>query len=172
MKDAIRNLIWEITSDTSTVELTSNEVSTLNSNPVDLVANELLWVLNDSSNSVIQSRAFKGLLALENFDRVRFLMEYFDSATGGWRSACVRNMSQFHDHRIVDKLTQILLGDDDENIRFIAAETLGKVGDRTAIEALNYASTHDLGEDFEGFTIAEEARKSLELILLRNGELN
>ncbi len=52
-------------------------------------------------------------------------------------------------------------------MRYVAAESLAKIGDTSATEPLEYAEKYDKGEDFEGFPVAEMAREALTKIRSR-----
>jgi len=76
----------------------------------------------------------------------------------------------FDDSRVIPALCQVLASDKDSDVRFIAAQSLGKVGDASAIPALEYAADHDIGTDYEGRPISDEAGKAIELIRTRLGQ--
>lgn len=165
-------LIKEVTSiainNPSLVEITKSDAEFFNSLPVSEVAPALLEIFENTTNSTTRSRVFDALLKLEGFDKVQFLIELFDRSSDGWPAACCRHLSEFRDRRAIAKLCDVLLHDSDPDVRYVAAESLAIIGDHTAIEALERATAHDTGKDYEGFRVADMARQALEQIHARS----
>lgn len=153
------------------VELSADEILALNAFPVELASQVLLKLLRESEHATISSRAFLGLLHLEGYDVVGFLIGFFDEQSmpermgdwrsSGWRTACCRRLAKCKDSRAITKLATVLLSDSDPDVRFVAAEALGDIGDQQALPALEYASQNDKGEDYEGFLVSEAAREAI-----------
>jgi HEAT repeat protein len=74
-------------------------------------------------------------------------------------------LSRHGDERAVEPLIQVLLSDDWPDIRMLAADVLGEIGDRRALEALHYAEQHDLGVDYENRTVRDAASEAISAIL-------
>ena len=111
-------------------------------------------------------------MAIEEFDRVKFLLDLLaqpstDWRSEGWRWAYCEALSRFHDPRAIATLCKLLLEDPDPDIRYVAAESLGIIGDETAVEALKIARKNDKGRDFEGFPISKAAGQALRQIRRR-----
>lgn len=66
---------------------------------------------------------------------------------------------------VTSALIERLQSDIDENVRYIAAFSLGKIGDVSALSALKFAAEHDEGTNFQGDPIAEVAKDSMRTIL-------
>lgn len=168
----ISSLIREVTSivinDPSPVEITPSAAELFNSFPASEVAEALLDIFETVTDSTIKSRTFDALLKLKEFDKVQFLIDLFDSTSDGWRLACCEELARFQDPRSIAKLCDILLHDSEPDARYVAAEGLAKIGDHTAIEALEHARAYDTGKDYEGFRVADMARQALEQIHARS----
>jgi HEAT repeat protein len=65
---------------------------------------------------------------------------------------------------IVPTLIRILKTDPWSEIRLAAAETLGAIGDSSAIPALAWSAAYDKGVDFEGRSVALAAENALQRI--------
>lgn len=81
--------------------------------------------------------------------------------------------SLFHDYAsacdlgdgvVLKELVNALLADQKDNVRLMAADALGNIGDLAALPALQHAAENDKGEDWEGRTVADAARRAIERI--------
>ncbi|MEW6738081.1 MAG: HEAT repeat domain-containing protein [Acidobacteriota bacterium] len=160
----ITGIVLQVIHHPSDVELTATELNLLNSLPSDGVISALLTIFNEETDPTRRSRAYYALLNLQAFDAVQFLITLFDTSDVDWRYAYCCGLGEFHDQRAIAKLCAVLLNDEDSNIRYQAAEALGKIGDTTAITALEHAIQHDHGENFESLAIAKAAQASLQQI--------
>lgn len=159
------------------VELSADEILALNAFPVGMVSRILLKLLRESEDATIESKAFSGLLHLEGYDVVGFLIGLFDEhslpesvnnwRSLGWRTACCRRLAKCQDSRAITKLATIVLSDSDPDVRFVAAEALGDIGDQQALPALVYASQNDKGKDYEGFLVSAAADEAIAKIQAR-----
>lgn len=70
-------------------------------------------------------------------------------------------LSNYISNAAVDPLIHKLQTDTSADVRVIAAFALGKIQNEKALSALLTAQEHDLGIDFEGTAVSEEARKAL-----------
>ncbi len=155
------------------VTLCEYEVALLNSLPPAESIPMLLAIFEQEADDRAQSRAFEAILAIEEFDIVKFLLDLLaqpstDWRSSDWRLAYCEALSRFHDSRAIATLCKHLLEDPDPDMRYVAAESLGIIGDETAIEALEIARKNDKGRDFEGFPISKMAGKALRQIRSRN----
>jgi hypothetical protein len=165
MNDYIRNTITQIVyKNDLDINLSDAEIDLLNSLPVDEVAPILVTIFKQESDLDTKSRAYHGILALEHFDRVQFLLDMLESSSVDWYFAYCKDLAFFHDRRAMAKLCNILLEDPEPDLRYVAAESLAEMGDTTAIAALEYAQHNDTGCDFEGFPIAEMAGQAIQKI--------
>jgi HEAT repeat protein len=145
--------------------LTKRQIDRMNLYPSCEVARLLLERFRTSKDIGVQSRAFSGLMNLNGFDQLQFLKEELATSEDvDWRIASVRGLAELHDTQVVPILCTVLRSDDDADVRFVAAEALGKIGDASALPVLEYAAEHDTGEDYEGWPIADEARKAIQMI--------
>lgn len=140
----------------------------LNSLPTQQVAIALLGIWDNAKDEVVRSRAFDGLMKLRNFDTVACLINLYERATLTWQAVCTEQLGTQHDIRAAEKLCEIALTHSDADIRFGAVESLGKVGDASAIPVLQSIADNDRGTDYEGFTIREVAIGAIHQIEIRS----
>jgi HEAT repeat protein len=76
-------------------------------------------------------------------------------------------LSKCGDEKAVAPLMEVLQNDRDADVRFLAAFALGKIGDRRAIPALEWARRHDDGMDFDGHPVRNAAEDAINEILAR-----
>ena len=69
-------------------------------------------------------------------------------------------------------LTDILRHDPEVSVRLIAADALGKLGDKRALSSLQWSQEHDDGEDFEDRSVKDAAIKAIKEIRVRNPDIN
>ncbi|MEF2278803.1 HEAT repeat domain-containing protein [Deinococcus sp. YIM 134068] len=119
---------------------------------------------NGGSNPLLRSRAFRAILNLKDRDPIIFLEELLLQPESGWRWAACRNLAEHPGSHAILLLAHTLVHDKDADVRFIAAESLGIVGDESGLPALQHAEQHDSGCDYEGFPIAEAARAAIRAI--------
>lgn len=145
--------------------LSEEEIVLINSfNKTDIISELKKIFFREKVYSSAKSRAFNALLSIEMVDVVELIIDIFNKSSMDWRTFFCSQLALFQDKRAISKLTDVLLKDKNANVRYCAAEALGIIGDDTAIEAIKHAIEHDKGKDFEGFTVAEEALNSLQLI--------
>jgi HEAT repeat protein len=65
---------------------------------------------------------------------------------------------------VVSHLTTMLLGDPDENNRYIACDSLEQIGDLSIVPVLKLVASTDKGADFEGRLIADRALEAIKYI--------
>ncbi len=146
------------------VEITDGEADLFNSLPTDEVVSALKGLVNSELDRSIISRAFDALLKVDGLDKVQFLINLADENPQRWRIVCCRNLSRFRDERAIAKLCDTVKNNDDPDVRYAAAESLGIIGDETAIAALEYVEIHDNGKDWEGFRVADMASEAIKRI--------
>ncbi len=78
-------------------------------------------------------------------------------------------MATFQDARAITKLCTVLETDEDPDVRYVAAESLGDIGDRSTFSVLDHASKYDTGVDYEGFAVSRAAQEALDRIRQRLG---
>lgn len=76
-------------------------------------------------------------------------------------------LSNCGDEKATMPLMEVLQNDRDADARFLAAFALGKIGDRRAIPALEWARQHDDGIDFDGHRVRNAAEDAISEILAR-----
>ena len=70
------------------------------------------------------------------------------------------------DSEFIYPLIYLLENDPDNDVRFIAAVALGRIGDERAIPSLTRAKEKDFGVDYEGETVSSAADDALKQIYL------
>jgi HEAT repeat protein len=75
-------------------------------------------------------------------------------------------LSSVNDGSATNSLSEVLLNDPESFVRLAAAFALGGTGDAVALPALAQAAQTDKGEDWEGRTVADAARKAIAKITL------
>jgi hypothetical protein len=78
-------------------------------------------------------------------------------------------LAAFQDQRASLALCDALASDEDGDVRFSAAWGLLKIGDASALPALDHAVRHDTGVDYEGRTVAGVAWKAAQRIRGESG---
>lgn len=114
---------------------------------------------------------FNQILQIEAFDKIRWLDNLLDKSTPGWRSAYIRELSNYSEQCVVDTLATLLKEDTDPDLRYVAARALANNGDASALAALTHAVQHDTGTDYEGRPIASVAAQAIEAIRTRTTNL-
>lgn len=142
-------------------DITDAEANFFNTLPLASTYTTLRKLVEEEKSEVLRSRAFDALLKLEELDKVAFLIDFFDNAEPGWALACCKRLAQFKDKRAVLKLMEIARNNDDPDLRYIAVEGLGDLGDESAIPTLTWVVENDDGVDYEGFEIREIAKESI-----------
>lgn len=125
---------------------------------------------NNTSETWLRGRAFEAIIQLPERDPFAFLSEVVLHQNSNWRFAACRAIGQLGERanaKCVGLLCDVLLNDEDADVRFCAARALAEVGDESALPTLRYAETNDKGEDYEGRPISEVAREAVEAILAR-----
>lgn len=163
MDNTISNIVSK-TIKTLPVEITQGEAELFNSLPANEVVSALDYLIHSESNPSVVSRAFDALLKIESFDRVSYLINLADNYPDKWGLICYQSLSNFQDNRAIKKLCDVAQNDKDPNIRFVAIESLGKIGNESIIPVLKHIKTHDNGVDFEGIPVATIANHTIEKI--------
>lgn len=166
MNSSVSNIIMK-TIKSIPVEITGGEEALFNSLPTNAVVATLQELIHSESDPIIVSRAFDALLKMKSFDKVQFLISLSDENPQKWRFTCCQALSKFQDPRAVKKLCEIVMKDDDPDVRYVATESLAEIGDETAVPILEYLSIHDTGEDYEGFRVADMANQAIQRIQIR-----
>lgn len=167
MNDSIKKIVTQ-TIENLPAEITESESALFNSLPQSAISSALKEVFYAATDKTIQSRAFDAILKLNSYDPVEFLIEVFDLCSFEWKDASCKRLASQKDSRAILKLCDILMNDDNPDIRYNAAESLGEVGDMIALGYLEHARTNDTGTDYEGFPISDVAEDSINKILARN----
>ncbi|CAM4383233.1 HEAT repeat domain-containing protein [Deinococcus marmoris] len=127
----------------------------------------LTGLFENSDNGPTRSQAFTALVQLPHRQPTDFLEKVLEHADSGWRLAACRTLGDLSE-RWRGEATQLLclalLKDADPDVRFCAAESLGKVGNSYALTALQHAREHDQGKDYEGWPVASAAAKAIKAI--------
>ena len=153
--------------DTLDARVSEDEVVLLNSLPTEEIIPILQRVFYQEHDDVVKSRAFDAIVSIQAFDKVQFLLNLLNLSSPGWRAAYCEELSRFHDARAIAQFCEILEDDPDPDLRYVAAESLAKVGDSAATKVLKYAQKHDKGKDYEGFRVADMASQALQQIRKR-----
>lgn len=110
-------------------------------------------------------RAFAGMLEVERARAVTTLVSLIEDANEHVRYNVCGYLGDVGDERVVEPLARRLLRDPSDEVRLLAAFSLGKLASRRALAALRHARTHDNGRDYEGRTIREAAHEAIQLTL-------
>jgi HEAT repeat protein len=74
----------------------------------------------------------------------------------------------FGDKHATSGLVNVLLNDTEADIRFFAADALGRIGDHSAIPSLRQAVQFDQGKDGEGRRVGDAAAEAIKQIETRS----
>ena len=140
----------------------------------------LLSIVSDQNypNSEVRYRATEAIASIDPYGCPRLLLPFLNDPDWIIRSeVCGRIYNYgyiYHENfeEAVLPLTEILRHDSEVSVRMIAADALGKLGDKRAIPALQWAREHDDGEDWEGRSVKNVVVKAIEEILIRNPDIN
>jgi hypothetical protein len=159
------------------VQPTSEEIDALNALRAAAVVPILLAVLRAPEQPDQDSRAYKALLSLEQFDRAAFLLDLFDSPpTPEWKAAICQDMGDYPDPRILARLTAIAQDDPDPDVRAFALESLVDVAVRLGTDAplkvLEELAENATGEGYEGRPIRRIAQWAIEQLRERSAPRN
>jgi hypothetical protein len=147
-------------------EITEREEDLFNALPTAEVVSALQKLVYEGVNSTIRSRALDGLLKINDFDKVSFLINLFDE-NPKWRTTCCKRLMDFPDKRAIIKLCEVIIQDNDPTVRFAAAEALGEIGDESAIAFLEHVNAADTGVNWEEFPVAQAANEAIKIIQMR-----
>lgn len=120
-------------------------------------------LLNSGDSFAFRWAAY-AVLRLDSAAGSAMLLPFFDSADAEVRYHLSGLAGDYGDAQLVEPLIRVLQTDSVPENRHLAAFSLGKLGDKRAIPALEHARLHDKGEDFEGRTVASAATEALERI--------
>jgi HEAT repeat protein len=112
----------------------------------------------DAAEALVRIEAQTGV------DLVIPLLSDFDSSVR-WHTCGL--LHDFGDERAVKPLIKVLLEDSEGDVRLAAAYALEKIGDATALPALQWAQQYDQGADYEGRLVSEVAAEAIRGILAR-----
>ncbi|MFN8635251.1 MAG: HEAT repeat domain-containing protein [Chloroflexota bacterium] len=165
--ECIQRLEVMLRAGSNAVKLSRDQIDYMNQCPTSSVT-ILLKQLLGSEDLFLESRAFDGLMNLSGFDHVGFLCsELTTSGHKDWKAVYCERLASFQDPRVIPALCQILEYDEDPDVRFVAAEQLGEIGDVTVIRPLERAASLDHGEDFEGRLVSDAAQEAIRAIRSR-----
>jgi HEAT repeat protein len=165
MTTGIDNIIHIIIFNGSlSVEISAEDINTLNSLPTDAVFKILKDIYTTVSDRYVRARSYSALMAITNLDKVQFLLEMFHYPPEDMHATYCYELADFDDPRATEQLCHILLSNPDPDLRSIAATSLSKHDDPLAIQALEYAKEHDTGDDFEGVSVQYTAQWALNQI--------
>lgn len=116
----------------------------------------------------IRSQAVELLILLIDTSTIRDLLPVFTDAVSFVRFNLINELVQnnFLDSEFIYPLIYLLENDPDNDVRFIAAVALGRIGDERAIPPLTRAKEKDFGVDYEGETVSSAADDALKQIYL------
>ena len=129
-------------------------------------------------DSEVRYRATEAIASIDPYECPKFLLPFLNDPDDIIRSeVCGRIYNYgyiYHENfeEAVLPLADILRHDPEVSVRLIAADALGKLGDKRALPALQWAQEHDDGEDFEGRSVKVAVVKAIEEILVRNPDIN
>lgn len=146
-------------------DISTSEAEFFNSLPMNDVQRTLSQLMYESKDSMIRSRAFDGLMKLNEFDKVGFLINLFDTHEIDWGNACCDRLLNFkEDPRAVMKLCSIALQSKDPDIRYHALESLLIIKEKSILPTLYLVFENDNGSDYEGNSIKELAKKAIDVL--------
>ena len=113
----------------------------------------------------LRCNAAEALIALDPSSAVPKVLHLLrDEVTYVRFNLCIM-LCDYPDSRAVESLIETLLHDPDSNTRYHAAVALGKIRDKRAVEALQWAEANDSGKDYEDDPVSRAARRALGKIL-------
>lgn len=158
--ESVQVLVRALISNTQSLYLTDHEQRVIDDLPSDMVLSILADMFDTVDNDDIQARAYEAILRLTHVDHVVFLIDRLET-NGSWRAAIGEDLTLFPDARSTPPLINVLLHDPDPDLRYVAADSLGAIGTVAALDALEYAASHDDGEDYEMRRVADMAREAI-----------
>jgi HEAT repeat protein len=132
----------------------------------DFVIESLRNLLKDP-DPTMRSDAAEALLRVDakvGTEAVLILLDDADSAVR-WNTCGL--LYDFGTERATSRLLELLCKDPEPDVRLIAADALGNLGDLSAVPGLRDAEQFDRGEDHEGRQVSEAAKEAIESILDR-----
>lgn len=114
--------------------------------------------------SEVRCMAAEALMKVCGSEGLQFILRLLadQDSTVRWCAAGISH--DFSDVRAVPDLIRVVTGDPEADVRLVAAQALGRIGDATALGALRTVAEHDLGEDYEGRKVAAAAAEAIEQI--------
>lgn len=141
-------------------------MSELRSIDRDDVVEELRRLLVNAAPEM-RSNAAEALAQIDSNLAVPLILPLLEDADSDVRWNTCGLLHDFGDSRATSALVNALKCDSQPDVRFLAACALGRVGDRSAIPAINRVIENDDGKDREGRSVRTAAAVALEGIRCR-----
>ncbi len=125
--------------------------------------------LLDDSNLETVCNAAETLVFLEREKSIPRLAKLLEHEDEGVRGAACRFLSRLPSSEGEALLVKKLQEDASSNVRYIAADALGSIGDAVAVEALRQIIDTDTGRNFEGRSVSGCAQGAIQEITKRQG---
>lgn len=140
-------------------------IAEIQSLPKDDVLKVLIELQNESNPSVACDAAGM-IVRLDPHRAVDLILPLLGHEEPNVRWCICGLLTNCGDHRATESLTKVLLNDPAPHVRLVAANALEQIKDPASLPALRHAADNDKGENREGRTVAEAARKAIERITL------
>lgn len=117
--------------------------------------------LTESADSEERYLATEGLFLVNRKVSLYWVVKLLADAESDNRCAAIRFLAEFKLARLAIHIASALQSDPDSRVRYLAAVTLGDVGDCDVLGVLRHAVAEDDGVDFEGRPIREAAAQAI-----------
>lgn len=118
----------------------------------------------DDADDGVQCESIGALLKWGGSAYLDMVLPRIESVSEVVREYTCGALGDLVDMRAVAPLAKALLNDPSADVRWLAANALGKIGNPEALSALEYAREHDPYVNWEGRPVREVARQAIDSI--------
>jgi hypothetical protein len=145
--------------------LTDRQIEYINRYSSEELSDILIDYVETDHNVSVQSMAFDCLMNLKDFDCVDYIHNALArSKDSGWRLVYCKRLVSFRDPRVVQELCHLLAIDQDPDVRFLAANLLGEIGDISVLPFLEDAAERDHAESSYEWPVSKAAKEALQMV--------
>ena len=160
-----REIVTELVSKTHSYGERDRAIAEIQSLPKEEVLKILIELVNNS-NASLACDAAGMVVQLAPHQAVDLILPLLGHEEPNVRWCVCGLLMNCGDHRATEALITVLLHDPAAHVRLVAANTLEQIKDPASLPALQHAVQNDKGENWEGRTFADAARKAIERITL------